>query len=458
MGTTEKLAKFVIETRYSDFPEEVVRVTKDHILDCLGGILAGSREPVSQIVMKYVKNGGGAAEVGVIGGGFRTSLSNAALVNGTSGHGAELESVGKGPGSDPIHIVASALSVGEKFRLSGKQVLEGVILGEEVQYRVGQGAPGGFYRGHCGISLYGPLGVAAAASKMMGLSIDQTRMAFGVAISESGGFHRQTGSMTHLLEAGIASRNGVEAALLAKEGMTSDPNLIEGEGGFCDLLCSTKDGYDLEIMTKDWGNPFYILSPGVSIKKYGCCFFNHRPLDALLKLIEEHDIHYDEVESVQVDVDPKVPKLIRFPDPQNGEQAKFSLQQSLGAALIDRKPELPYLRPFSDAGAVDPRYKEARKKINVIVHEDWEPGRAFLHSTVGIKLKDGRSYSKEVDKLKGSPEMPLNRDELVTKTKNCARGVLSSQQIPRFIDMVFNINNLDNILELMELVTFGYSK
>lgn len=454
MGTTEKLARFVMETGYSDFPKEVVGVTKNHILDCLGAMLAGSREPVSQIVMRYVKNNGGVAEAGAIGGGFRTSLSNAALVNGTSGHARELEAVGKYPASDTLHVIAAALSVAERFKLSGKSVLEGVIFGEEVQGRVGLGAPAGFYRGHCGISLYGPLAVAAAVSKMIGLNIHQAQMAMGVAISESGGFHRQTGSMTHLFESGLSSRNGVEAALLAKEGMTSEPNLLEGEGGFCDLYCS-KEGYDLEIMTRDLGNPFYILSPGVSVKKHGCCFFNHRSLDALFQLIEEQDLHYDEVESVQVDVDPKVPKLLRFPEPENGEQAKFSLQQSLGAALVDRKVDLPYVRPFTDAGAVDPKYREARKKVKVIVHEDWEPGWAFFHSSVIVKLKDGRSYSKGVDVLKGSPEMPLSKEELVTRYKNCAQGILASDQMQRSIDLVFNLENLENVLELMELVTFG---
>ncbi len=461
MGTTEKLAKFVIHTGYSDFPEEVVRVTKDHILDCLGGMLAGSRERVSQIVMKYVKNGGGVAEVGVIGGGFRTSLSNAALINGTSGHATELESVGRAPGSDPVQIVASALSVAEKFRLSGKQVLEMVILGEEFQGRLGLGAPGGSGRGHCGMNLYGTPAIAAMTSKIMKMSVDQTRMAIGLAISMASGYYRQCGSMAHLHECGIACRNGIEAAMLAKEGMTADPDLIEGEGGFCDLLCNWEHGYNLEIMTKDLGTPFYILSPGVSIKKYGCCFLNHRPLDALLQLIEENHIEYEQVDSVQVDVAPMTPKLLRYSDPQNGEQAKFSLQHSLGAALVDRKVPLPYLRPFTDGGAVDPKYKEARKKINVVVHSDGAPGLPVTSvPPVTIKLKDGRTYSKSagVDVFKGSPENPLNKNEFLGRYENCVKGVLSSSQIQRTIDLVYNLENLDNILELMELVTFGYPR
>lgn len=458
MGTTETLAKFVIETGYSDFPKEVVSVTKDHILDCLGAMLGGSRERVSQIVMNYARRNTGVAEVGVIGGGFRTSLCNAALVNGTSGHAMELESVGRAAASDPVHVIASALSVAEKFKLSGKQVLEMVILGEEFQGRVGLGAPGGSGRGHCGMNLYGPLAISAVTSKMLNMDVYQTRMAIGLAISNASGFYRHCSSMAHLHECGIACRNGIEAALLAKDGMTADPDLIEGKGGFCELMCNWENGYELEVMTKDLGNPFYILSPGVSIKKYGCCFLNHRPLEALLLMIAEHDIHYEQVERVHVEVPPIMASLLRCTDPKNGEQTKFSLQHSLGAALVDRKVPLPYLTPFTDAGARDPKYTEARKKIEVLVQANQPAGVPHASAPpVTVMLKDGRSFTKSAgaDVFRGSPENPLSKDEFLARYENCVRGTLSPQQLRRSIDLVYDLENLDNVSELMELATFG---
>jgi 2-methylcitrate dehydratase PrpD len=455
MGTTERLAKYAVDTSYRDFPKEAVTIAKDLILDCLGDMLGGSRDPVCQISIRYVKESGGVPECGVIGGGFRTSLTNAAFVNGSAAHGLELEAVGKFSGSNICTIIPAALSVGEKFNLSGKAVLEGVILGFEVHGKIGLGAPGGADRGFCSIPLLGPIGAAATASKMMGLDSKQMRMAYGMAISQSGGLYRQTGSMSHLLESGFACRNGVTAALLAKEGMTSDPDLIEGLGGFAEIFCTGAGGYNLEEMTKNLGDPFYIVKPGTNVKKYGACFFNHPALEALFQLIQEHDIRYDDVNSVQADIPAFFPRLLRFSDPQDGEQAKFSLQHALGAAIVDGKPELPYLRPFTDAGAVDPRYKEARKKINPVIREDSEYGRRIKGTPVTVKLKNGKSFSKTVEVFKGSPEMPLSKDELRARYENCARGVLSSQQVQRSIELVLNLENLDSILELMEFVTFG---
>jgi len=450
MGTTEKLVTFVLDTDYSDFPEQAVTLAKNFILDCLGAMLAASRERVTRMVVRYVKDSCGAAEVGVIGGGFRTSLENAAFANGTSTHAVELEAVGRYPGSNPQHVIAAALCVAEKFRLSGKQVLEGVILGEEFQARLSLGALSPTFRGHCPVTIYGPPAVAALASKMMGLSLSQTKMAVGAALSHSGGFFRQSGTMLHFIEAGIACRNGITSVLLAKEGITADPDLIEGEWGFCDVFCP--GGYDLEIITKDLGNPYHIVSPGLYIKGHGCCNLNHRTLEALLQLMRDHDVTFEQVDSVNLEVSPFHLKLLPYADPINGEQAKFSLQHAHAVAIVDGKTSL---RAFSDAGAIDPKYKEARKKIRVTVRDDWPAGEA----QVELKLRDGHSYSGYGGVgvvLKGGIDMPLTTEELVSRYEDLVRGVLSSRQVQRATDLVLNLEELPDILELMELATFGY--
>src|SRR5689334_11860707 len=161
MGTTETLVRFVMDTTYDDLPEEVVGATKNLILDCLGAMLFGGREEASKAVIRYAKASGGVPEVGVVGAGFKTSLENAAFVNGTLTHSAELEAIGvfgiDPPAfGNPQHIIAAALCVADKLNLSGRQLIEGVVLGHEFQARFSRGCISPMMRGFCPLSLYGP--------------------------------------------------------------------------------------------------------------------------------------------------------------------------------------------------------------------------------------------------------------------------------------------------------------
>jgi 2-methylcitrate dehydratase PrpD len=310
MGLTYEMAKFITEKGYDNLSEKDVKVAKHLLLDFLGATVKGARERVSKIAIDFIKDIGGIEECGVIGAGFKTSIVNAVLANGTSAHAQELESEGLLQGCLPMTIIPVALAVAEKFNLSGKTVLEGFAIGLEIEAKLGMCSPGAWDRGFTSIGLHGSLGATATACKMMKLSVDCVQNALGICVSQCSSLQRQLGTMAHLLETGIACRNGVTAALLAKGGMTADPNLIEGERGFLDLFCSGGKGYNIDGVITSLGNPFCLSHPGVIIKKYANCFFGHRGMDALAKLIAENDIDYDKVDNVQVEIPTFIAKML----------------------------------------------------------------------------------------------------------------------------------------------------
>ncbi len=141
VAVTTELAKFIVNTNFGSFDEQTVRVGKELVYDGLGAMVRGARENVSQIAIRHIKNVGGVAEVGIMGGGFRSSITNAALVNGINAHSAEQEAVGKFGGSCTFVTIPAAFAVAEKFNLSGKALLEGFIIGQEVQGK-GEMGPG----------------------------------------------------------------------------------------------------------------------------------------------------------------------------------------------------------------------------------------------------------------------------------------------------------------------------
>lgn len=459
MGLTHEVAKFIVAKGYRDFSGDETQAAKNLILDAIGGMIAGAKEPATAITIQFARDSGGADECGILGAGVKTSLLNAALANGTSCHSQELEAIGLYTGSNPMTNIPVALNIAEKLNLSGKAVIEGTIIGLEVQTRLGIGGPGSFDRGFSSIPLYGSMGAAASAAKLMNMNVAQVQHALGIAIVQCSGQQRQQGSMTHLLESGIGCRNGVTAAMLANGGMTADPDLIEGERGFYDLFCSGGRGYNHDKVAQSLGNPFCVT--GIFTKKYGCCFFNHRAMDALVQLLKEHRIRFEDVAGVDADIPPFVASMLRYPEPRNGEEAKFSLEQALGSILVDGKLDLPHTRPFNDAGATDPRYQSARRMIKVTERKDWAGGRSVPWSTpVTVNLRDGRKYTQSVsaEELKGGGKNPLSREELTGRYRAMVQGFLSGSQINRSIELVSNLEDLDSVSELMKLATFGNSR
>jgi 2-methylcitrate dehydratase PrpD len=261
------------------------------------------------------------------------------------------------------------------------------------------------------------------------------------------------GTMLHYIEAGIASRNGVTAALWAKEGITADPDLIEGPQGFCELF--SPGNYDLEIMTQDLGKPYLIHSPGVNMKVHSCCAAQHVSIDTLLKVMADNGVGYGEVDRLEVYIPRHTanllhPELHSSTDPKDGAETRFSLHHAHAVALADGQSSF---QAFSDSAAEDPRYVEARRKVDVVVRDDIHEGYMEL------KLNDGRTIEGRRNILpsgvKGGPENPFTADELVARHENLCRDMLSPKEIQRSIDLVLNLEKVSDITELMELTAFG---
>jgi len=445
MGTTEKLAAFLVETGPGDFDAAVVERAKHLVIDFISGALGGSQTKVGNILTDYTREMQAHPEAGVIGRNFRTTAAYAAYLNGVFNHATELESVSKRTSPNPLAVIATSLAMGEKADLSGMSVLEGIVLGFEIQGRIGQVSLAGVSKTGR-ISIFNHLGAAAAASKILKLDLSQTRMALGIAAFQAGGLITNVGTMAHVLELAVSARDGIEAAELAQRGCTAHLDIIETPQGFCDALIE-EGGYDLAKMTENLGQTFQIVNPGISIKKYPCCYRSHRALDALFDIITEQNLSYDDIDRVAVDLNTYDSYLMKFPDPQTGEEAKFSYPHILGAAIL--KGEV-WLDAFTDESVFYPEYLAAREKIDVIVHPEWPVGRADARNPITVKLKDGRVFSKEVD----SPREP-DLDQLLARYRQSADGLLTSEQTEKSLTLLLNLENINNISDVTHFLCLG---
>ena len=138
MGTTEKLAQFVVNSNFDNMPLEAIDLAKDAIMDGLGVTLGGSIETAGKIIAQYVKEVGGNTQAGVIGHGFKSSAPQAALANGTMAHALDYDDVLViMTGHATVPILPVVLALGETHRCSGKDVIEAFIIGIEVEGKFG---------------------------------------------------------------------------------------------------------------------------------------------------------------------------------------------------------------------------------------------------------------------------------------------------------------------------------
>jgi len=455
METTKKLAEFIAKTKFDDIPKEAVYGAKQAFLDTIGVALGGSITPQAEIVIGMVRENRGQPKAVVIGGGFRTSAAEAALANGTSAHALDYDDThGFVLGHPSTYLVPAVIAIGEETQVTGAEAIEAYIIGLEAAAGLGRCLTTGHYnKGWHATATIGVLGSAVAASKILKLSVDQTRMALGIAASSAAGLKQNFGTMTKPLHAGNAARNGIVAAILAKRGFTADKNILESQFGFC-ALYSKDDKYYLEKITERFGKPFAISSPGINVKPYPSCRRTHAAIGAMLEIVNKHNLSPEEFGEIEVRVDPSTLKVLIHSNAQSGLEGKFSMEFCMAIAILDKHVGL---RQFTDEKVLNPQTQELMKKVKMIPDstlafpskpKDEEHNPAILR----IKMKNGQEFHQHVLFPKGNPAAPLSREELLLKYRDCAEQVLARDAIEKSINLIDGLEKVQNLNDLADVL------
>ena len=453
MGATEKIAQFIVDTSFEGIPRAAIEKSKRTALDCVGAALAGVGEPVSQTITGYATKLGGPAQASVFGSGAKVSVADAALANGCIAHALDYDDCGVKIGHPSVLVLPAVLSLGEHLGASGKDILTAYVIGLEIEGKLALHADFKLMQARLNHQTwYGSIGAAAACAKLLKLNIEKTRMALGIAANYACGLSVNHGSMAGAMAAGNACRNGVTGALMAQAGITANPNMIEAKNGFYDTLVG-QDHYDAERMADGLGNPFYIESPGIGLKKYPSCYHTHRALDGVFQLLNEHRLNDKEIDEIDVGTSERAMRVLAFTEPATPYQAKFSMPYCIAAAVVDQQVTLETFTPskFEDRSIV-----QTRKKVHLSFPDvpiwpglaDVGPDTEFVGNPVTIRTTDGRSYRARVDIPRGDPTLPLNDDELLTKYNDCARTQLRRDDIQRSVELILGLENITDIRRL----------
>ena len=447
--TTEKIARFIANTSYEKVPGEAIHIAKMCLLDCLGVALAGTTESTSKIITEYVREMGGKPESGVIGGGYKTTAAFSALANGTIAHALDFDDYAITSACHPTVVLLSAIfALANRDGLSGRKILESYIVGWEVGSKLGNElSPALQARGWHPTSTIGTVAATAACSKLLGLTTSQAQTAMGIAASEASGLSKNFGTDTKPFHAGKAASNAITAALLAQKGFTASPDMLEGPGGFCQVLANKECNPGAFAQTPDAA--FEILT-SYAIKPYPSCGLTHRCIDATLDLVKKHRITPDRVTQVECHIPPMFTKILVYSRPQNGLEAKFSMEYCIAAALVDQEITL---RQFVDETVLSSEAKDLIPKVMLCLLAGVEKQNIVaIPQAVKITLSDGNEYFHEIRWPRGSAGNPMTWDEVVAKFRNCAEDALALKDVDRVTDLLSRLESLANIDELMEIV------
>jgi len=454
MGLTQDIARFVAKTRYPDLPQEVVQLARGFILDGLGVALAGSTDECSRIVQEQIRQMNGRKEAVILGTPLSAPAAKAALANGVAGHAMDYDDTQLSTSKEAVYgllthpttpVLAAVLAVGEKEKISGRDLVLAYVLGVEVECRIADAIhPRHYQSGFHSTATMGGLGAAMAVGKILHLKEEPLMRTLGIAASMASGLRENIGTMTKPLHAGRAAENGVTAALLARDGFTAANDILEARRGFFNAMAG---GYDDTKIHGRLGAPYFMREPGISIKPYPSGSLSHPAQDLILDLVKEHDLRADDIARIDVGTNSNVPNALIYPMPKTALEGKFSIPFCMAIAVLEGKAGIAQ---FQDRKVRDKRVIELMKRVTLYVDDELENlGYDQVRSRVRIALKNGRTIEGRYDVARGHPEKPMSWAELGDKFRDCAALVLPDKNAEEAVKLIARIERLKSLHPLL---------
>ena len=447
MTIAKEISEFLADSKIHDIPKETVEFTKHLFLKTIAGMLNGCRRPAGRKMASILSLQDVRQEAGVIGCGFRTSVENAILADGTFAHACELEDDQFPSATSDITVIPVIWPLAERQRASGAEIIEAAALSMEIMNRLGMYSL--TFMGIGDLSFYGIFGSAAAAAKLLGLSPGQIRSAMGISAGRASGFLLNFGTDAHYLESAMACRDGLSAAQYAQNGMSGGTEFEKWLNGLLG-----KDSPPLEKITEGLGDrsrKWHVHN--MWIKKYPCCFLTHRHNDATFAILEANNIAAEQVAKIEVEIGP-IDAVTNRPDPKDEEDARFSIQHIQAGIVLER--DLNF-QTFSLAKISSPQFSEMRSRVKVNVHEDWPARMMSGTAKVTLATKDGRVFSKEMDQPIGGSSLPLTAPQFEAMYRKLTKEILSEAKVDATLNALLHLDQIDDLQPVMNLLTYPYA-
>ncbi|MBE7637510.1 MmgE/PrpD family protein [Sneathiella sp. P13V-1] len=426
--------------------KKALQSAKKAFVDTIACILAASKEPVVERVFQGLRGSSGG--VCTVTGRMETfSAENAALVNGTAAHALDFDDnfIPAVTHASAV-MVPALLSLGEEIGATGDLLLDAYIVGLETQAWLGHHMiPAHYEMGWHATSTIGAVGAAAACIRLLTLDTKTISNAISLATSMASGSKVQFGTMAKPLHAGLASRAGITAAKLALAGVEASQDPFEGPWGFMTLFDGSHEPDYPRLSCLS------ILEHGLAQKKWPCCASAHRTLDAVYDLIRKHNLSAVEIEQIETVIPDSNCKNLRFDNPQNANEARFSMHYAVSVLVCTGGLTL---EDFTDAAVWRPEIRQFMERVNMqsaLAAETVTTSIWDIPARTTIKCRGNKQYTKSVKQPVGTIHAPLTDADLILKFMTCAGRLLSNEKSAQLIECLndFQNQNIRHIASFM---------
>jgi 2-methylcitrate dehydratase PrpD len=438
MPVTRLLARWIVDQPAASIPDAVKQEGTRTVVNWLGCAIGGSTHETVDRALDAIKLFAGPGQATVIGRGMRLDALHAALVNGISSHVLDYDDTHLKTIIHPAGPVASAaFAVAEMMPVRGADVLVAIIIGMEVECRIGNAVyPDHYDRGWHITGTAGVFGAAAAVGRLLHLDEQKMAWALGTAATQSSGLREMFGTMCKSFHPGRAAQNGAFAAFLARSGFDSSERAIEAPRGFANVL-STKQDYSeiLDGLGERWETALNTYKP------FACGIVIHPTIDGCQQIRNELGDEVRNIEKVELTTHPLVLELTGKTEPRTGLEGKFSVYHAAAYALLhgDGSPAA-----FTDEAVADPAVIALRKRVSATAGKSIPEESALI----AVTLSDGRRIEKVVKHAIGSLERPLSDAQLEAKFKGSSIPVLGEAATDAVLRLAWRLSELPGIGEL----------
>jgi 2-methylcitrate dehydratase PrpD len=440
---TRLLADFVATHPSHGWDAKVDHEAHRSFLNWIGCAVGASRHPAIEAALATAAELDTGPQAMILGREERVDVASAALLNGISSHLFDFDDTHLKTVIHPAGPVASAaLALAERFRATGRQLIDALVLGIDVECRIGNAIyPEHYDRGWHITGSTGMLGAAAASARILKLDAAGTAMALGIAASQPIGVREQFGSMTKAFHIGAAARAGLTSALMAKHGYTASTRAIEARRGLIQTYSSRCDWHEI---SDDLGQRFEVSLN--TYKPFACGIVVHPSIDGCIQLRDAHTLRAEDIEGTDLRVHPLVLELTGKRSPRSGLESKFSVYHACAVALLFGQAGEG---EFSDRVAMRSDVIALRDRVRATV--DASIGESSADVT--IRCRDGRRLHLFVEHAIGSLERPMSDDDLRRKFHGLVDPVLGAERAGRLAEVCGTMGGANDVDALKAAAT-----